>query len=142
MSAGGAASAAGPRTSSRLALLRYAAVGAVATLAHYALLWWLVEHVHWWPALAAGAGAALGAQLGFVGNRSFTFQHRGPWLPAWWRFQLTALLGGVTSMAVVAAGAGLLAERQNPQRPAQHYQIGASTTAAARRSRGKSGPAK
>jgi putative flippase GtrA len=107
MSAGGAASAAGPRTSSRLALLRYAAVGAVATLAHYALLWWLVEHVHWWPALAAGAGAALGAQLGFVGNRSFTFQHRGPWLPAWWRFQLTALLGGVTSMAVVAAGVGL-----------------------------------
>ena len=91
----------------RLAPLRYAAVGAVATLAHYALLWILVERSHWWPPLAAGAGAALGAQVGFVGNRWFTFQHRGPWLAAWWRFQLTALLGGVTSVAVVAAGVGL-----------------------------------
>ena len=111
MSAGGpgptphpaARSAAG----SRLAPLRYAAVGAVATAAHYVLLWVLVERSHWWPALAAGAGAALGAQIGFVGNRWFTFQHRGPWLPAWWRFQLTALLGGMTSVAVVAAGVGL-----------------------------------
>ena len=91
----------------RLAPLRYAGVGALATLAHYALLWGLVERGHWWPALAAGAGAALGAQLGFVGNRWFTFQHRGPWLPAWWRFQMTALLGGMTSVAVVAVGVGL-----------------------------------
>jgi putative flippase GtrA len=107
MNADGAASAAGPGAGSRLAPLRYAAVGAVATVAHYCLLWGLVEHGHWWPALAAGAGAALGAQVGFVGNRWFTFQHRGPWLTAWWRFQLTALLGGATSVAVVAAGLGL-----------------------------------
>ena len=105
MTADGAASASG--AGRRLAPLRYAAVGALATVAHYALLWVLVEHGHWWPALAAGAGAALGAQVGFVGNRWFTFQHRGPGLPAWWRFQLTALLGGVTSVAVVAAGVGL-----------------------------------
>jgi putative flippase GtrA len=93
-----------PALSARLAPLRYAAVGAVATLAHYALLALLVELAGWPAPLAAGAGAALGAQVGFVGNRWFTFGHQGRWLPAWWRFQLTALLGGLTSMAVVAAG--------------------------------------
>jgi len=84
--------------------LRYLAVGAVATAAHYALLALLVELGQWPAPLAAGAGAALGAQLGFVGNRWLTFGHSGAWLPAWWRFQLTALLGGATSIAVVAAG--------------------------------------
>jgi putative flippase GtrA len=93
--------------SGRMAPLRYAAVGAVATLAHYALLTALVELLRWPAPLAAGAGAALGAQVGFVGNRWFTFGHQGRWLPAWWRFQLTALLGGLTSMAVVAAGTAL-----------------------------------
>ena len=86
---------------------RYTAVGALATLAHYALLAALVEWAGWPPPLAAGAGAALGAQLAFAGNRGFTFAHRGPWLPAWWRFQLTAVLGGLTSVAVVWAGTGL-----------------------------------
>ena len=86
------------------AWLRYVAVGGVATAAHYAVLAGLVEGGHWPPPLAAGAGAALGAQLGFVGNRWFTFAHQGPWLPAWWRFQLTAVLGGLVSIAVVAAG--------------------------------------
>ena len=85
-------------------VVRYAAVGAVATAAHYTLLWAGVELAHWWPALAAGAGAALGAQVAFVGNRRFTFGHLGRLWPAWWRFQLTAVLGGLTSMAVVAAG--------------------------------------
>ena len=89
------------------AWLRYGAVGGVATLAHYALLAGLVELADWPPPLAAGAGAALGAQVGFVGNRCFTFDHQGPRLPAWWRFQLTALLGGLVSMAVVAAGTRL-----------------------------------
>ena len=89
------------------AWLKYLAVGGVATATHYALLLLLVEAGHWPPALAAGAGAAVGAQVGFVGNRAFTFGHRGPWRPAWWRFQLTALLGGAVSMVVVAAGTRL-----------------------------------
>jgi putative flippase GtrA len=87
--------------------LRYVAVGGVATLAHYALLWGLVEWANWPAPLAAGAGAALGAQLAFVGNRWFTFGHQGDWRVAWWRFQATALLGGLTSMAVVAGGVWL-----------------------------------
>ena len=89
------------------AWLRYATVGAVATAAHYALLAWAVEVAHWPPALGAAAGAVLGAQLAFVGNRRFTFDHRGPWRAAWWRFQLTAVLGALTSAAVVAGGTAL-----------------------------------
>lgn len=87
--------------------LRYAAVGAVATLAHYTLLAALVEGLHWPAGWAAGAGAALGAQVAFVGNRWFTFGHRGPLWPAWWRFQATAAVGALTSMAVVAGGVAL-----------------------------------
>jgi len=89
------------------AWLRYAAVGVVATSSHYALLAALVEWAAWRPAWATGAGAVLGAQVAFVGNRWFTFGHTGPWLPAWWRFQTTALLGGLLSMAIVAAGTRL-----------------------------------
>jgi putative flippase GtrA len=87
--------------------LRYVTVGAVATAAHYALLAMAVEWGRWSPAWAAGAGAVLGAQLGFVGNRWFTFGHRGGWWPAWWRFQATALLGAATSTIVVALGVRL-----------------------------------
>ena len=97
----------GPQRPQAPAWLKYLAVGGVATIAHYALLVALVEWAGWMPAWAAGAGAALGAQVGFVGNRVFTFGHQGPWLPAWWRFQLTALLGGAVSIAVVAAGTRL-----------------------------------
>ena len=89
------------------AWLRYGAVGGVATGVHYAVLAGLVELGQWPPPLAAGAGAAIGAQVGFAGNRWFTFAHDKPWLPAWWRFQLTALLGGLVSMTVVAAGTRL-----------------------------------
>ena len=89
------------------AWLRYIAVGVVATTTHYLLLALAVEWWHWPAWLAAGAGAALGAQVAFVGNRHFTFGHQGRWLPAWWRFQLTAVLGGLTSMVVVAIGSRL-----------------------------------
>ena len=81
---------------------RYLMVGAVATAAHYLLMVLVVEFGHWRPALAAGAGAALGAQVAFAGNRWFTFAHRGPWLGAWGRFQVTALLGMATMMLGLA----------------------------------------
>ena len=87
--------------------MRYSAVGALATAAHYAVLVALVEWARWPAPLAAGLGALLGAQVAFVGNRLFTFGHRGLWLPAWWRFQATALLGGAVSVALVAAGTAL-----------------------------------
>ena len=86
------------------AFARYALVGATATLAHYALLAAWVEGLRGAAWIGSGLGATLGAQVAFFGNRVFTFGHGGPLLPAWWRFQGTAVLGALVGMAVVAAG--------------------------------------
>jgi putative flippase GtrA len=86
------------------ALWRYAGVGAAATAAHWALLALLVEGPGLPAWAASGAGALLGAQVAFVGNRRYTFGHVGAWWPAWWRFMATAMAGGGLGMAVVAAG--------------------------------------
>ena len=92
---------------SSLPLVRYAAVGVAATLAHWALLALLVETQGTPAWLGSGLGAVLGAQVAFFGNRRFTFRHAGPWQPAWWRFMGTALLGASVGMAIVAAGVAL-----------------------------------
>ncbi len=86
------------------ALARYLGVGVAATAAHWLLLALLVEGAGMVAWLASGAGAVLGAQVAFVGNRRLTFDHRGALWPAWWRFMGTALLGAALGMAVVAAG--------------------------------------
>ncbi len=91
----------------RWALARYAAVGAVATAAHWALLVLIVEAGLAPPWLASGVGAVAGAQVAFFGNRRFTFGHGGPAAAAWWRFMGTALLGAVAGMAIVAAGVAM-----------------------------------
>lgn len=88
-------------------LLRYAAVGAVATAAHYALMALAVEAGGWPAWLASGAGAVLGAQVAFWANRHYTFGHRGPSARAWWRFQVTAGGGALLGMALVALGVHL-----------------------------------
>lgn len=84
-------------------LSRYAAVGLLATMAHYGAMALAVEAGHWPAWLASGTGALLGAQLAFWGNRRFTFGHRGPWMGAWARFHVTAGAGAVLGMALVAA---------------------------------------
>ena len=83
---------------------RYGAVGAVATLAHYLLLVLCVERAGWPAWLGSGCGAVLGAQVAYLGNRWFTFAHRGAVSASWPRFQATALLGALLGMAVVALG--------------------------------------
>ena len=83
-------------------LMRYAAVGAVATLVHCLLLVLSVELAAWPAWLASGFGAVAGAQVAYYGNRRFTFAHRGALAASWSRFQATALLGAVAGMGVVA----------------------------------------
>jgi putative flippase GtrA len=87
--------------------LRYAAVGAVATAAHYAILVGLVEAGWLAPARAAAVGAWVGAQVAFAGNAAFTFRGAGATVGAWLRFQVTAVVGAVLSFAIVAAGTRL-----------------------------------
>lgn len=88
-------------------LLRYTLVGGLATAVHYALLVVCVEAWHWPAWLASGAGAVIGAQVAYLGNRRFTFGYRGGYGTSWLRFQLTALFGALQGMAVVAAAVAL-----------------------------------
>ena len=81
---------------------RYLAIGAVATAVHYALLVLAVEWGHWPAWLGSGTGAVVGAQVAYVGNRAFTFAHRGAPGQSWPRFQVTALIGALLGMGIVA----------------------------------------
>jgi putative flippase GtrA len=85
----------------------YTAVGALATAVHYAVLVLCVEAAGL-PAFAgSGVGAVVGAQVAFLGNRRYTFAHRGAITASWLRFQGTALVGALLGMAIVAAGVDL-----------------------------------
>ena len=84
--------------------VRYAAIGAVATAAHYAVLALGVEALRWPAWLASGAGAVVGAQVAYAGNLLYTFagHPRGALGASWTKFQLTALAGALQGMAIVA----------------------------------------
>jgi putative flippase GtrA len=87
--------------------LQYAAVGAVATAAHYAILVGLVEAGLLGAPRAAALGAWVGAQVAFAGNAAFTFRGAGASVGAWLRFQITAVVGTLLSFALVGAGTRL-----------------------------------
>lgn len=89
---------------SKSRLVRYAAVGIAATAVHYALLVATVEAGWLRPPAAAALGAVVGAQVAFAGNAWLTFRGAAVTLGAWWRFQLTALVGAALSYGLVAAG--------------------------------------
>lgn len=89
------------------AFVRYAAVGAFATVVHFGVLTLGVEVRHWPAWWGSGVGAVVGAQVAFVVNRLVTFNHRGAVIPTWVRFMGTALLGAVVSMSIVAAAVTL-----------------------------------
>ena len=84
-------------------LIRYASVGAVATATHYAILIACVQWAHWPAWLASGYGAAIGAQVAYLGNRWFTFVNRARIRASWLRFQALALAGALLGMVIVAA---------------------------------------
>ena len=87
--------------------IRYSAVGVLATAAHYLVLIACVELAHWPAYLGSGIGAVVGAQVAYAGNRWFTFAHAGAIAASWPRFQITAVIGALLGMAIVAAGVRL-----------------------------------
>ncbi len=87
--------------------VRYCLVGAIATAVHYLVLVLCVEGAGWPAWWASGVGAVVGAQVAYIGNRWFTFAHRGQVGASWPRFQATALAGALLGMAVVAAAVRL-----------------------------------
>jgi len=86
---------------------RYAGVGVLATAAHYAVLVGCVELARWPAWIGSGIGALVGAQVAYAGNRWYTFAHRGPLGASWLRFHITAALGALVGMAIVALGVRL-----------------------------------
>jgi len=86
---------------------RYTAVGVFATATHYLALVLWVEALGGAAYLGSGIGAVIGAQVAYAGNRWFTFAHQGAITASWPRFQITALLGALLGMAVVALGVRL-----------------------------------
>jgi len=84
--------------------IRYGAIGIVATATHYAVLLLGVKAAGLAPWWASGLGAVLGAQVAYLGNRRYTFAHRGPIGESWVKFQGTAVLGALIGMAIIALG--------------------------------------
>ena len=76
--------------------LRFAAVGAVATIVHYSILIFLVELVHGPLIPSTSIGFVFGAMVSYVLNRRITFRHQ----PRFGR-------GLLKFIAVGAAGLGL-----------------------------------
>ncbi|MEI8267514.1 MAG: GtrA family protein [Betaproteobacteria bacterium] len=82
-------------------LRRYTGVGVLAVAAHLGVLALSVEFFGVPPGWGSAAGAVVGAQVAFFGNRRYTFGHLGPMWSAWWRFQITALAGGALGACLV-----------------------------------------
>ena len=57
--------------------------------------------------MASGYGAAIGAQLAYLGNRWFTFAYRADIGTSWLRFQALALVGALLGMVIVAVAVRL-----------------------------------
>ena len=81
---------------------RYVLIGVIATAVHSLVLVLCVEAAGWQPWLASGIGATVGAQVAYAGNRLYTFDHRGAVGASWLKFQITALVGALQGMAIVA----------------------------------------
>ncbi len=80
-------------------LFRYALVGIASNLAGY-LLYLLITHAGVAPKLAMTLLYAVGAALGFVGNRTFTFGHTAAVRQAGLRYVLSHLLGYFINLAI------------------------------------------
>ena len=97
-------------------LAKYASVGVVATLAHYAILICLVEVAGWRAVPATLIGYVGGGVIAYALNRRHTFASDRPHREAGWRFGLVALVGFCVTYALMT----LFVERMRaPYLPAQ-----------------------
>ena len=87
-------------------LIRFAGVGAVATLLHYATLLMLVELLSLEPVLASTIGFATSAVFNYLGNYHFTFASDRPHAIALMKFVVVASIG----LAVNTLGMYLLVD--------------------------------
>jgi len=79
----------------------FVAVGAVATAAHYVVLFVLTEFVHWHPAIGALLGAAVGAVVAYTLNRAYTFSVRPAYGRGLAKFAILAAIGAALNGLIV-----------------------------------------
>jgi putative flippase GtrA len=80
----------------------FAAVGAVGTALHYAILFGCVSGFGWAPEPATALGALAGAGANYLLNRRFTFESARGHASAFPRFLLVAGAGMAANVALVA----------------------------------------
>jgi putative flippase GtrA len=98
--AAGEASAVGHR-SGAIQFIDFAAVGAVGTAAHFAVLIMLVQSAGWPPAIATTAGFLVGAAVNYGLNYHLTFQSHARHAVALPRFLAIALASMLLNVAIV-----------------------------------------
>lgn len=82
--------------------LRFAAVGAVATAVHYAILIALVQLAHVNPVLATACGFCIAAVVSYSLNRHFTFDHRPVFAHGLAKFLAVGAVGLALNAGIVA----------------------------------------
>lgn len=80
-------------------LLRFAAVGVASNVIGY-LLYLLITHLGAAPKLAMTVLYGVGAFMGFVGNRKYTFPHQGGLMATGRRYLMTHSLGYLINLAI------------------------------------------
>jgi putative flippase GtrA len=73
--------------------LRFAAVGAISTVAHFAVLLWLRRHFAISAALASTGGFVAGAVVNYALNYRYTFNSNARHHEAFMKFMTVALIG-------------------------------------------------
>ncbi|MBY0563986.1 MAG: GtrA family protein [Hyphomonadaceae bacterium] len=84
-------------------LVRFVAVGAVATAVHYAILIALVELAGMPPVFSTTAGYAAGTVVSYVLNRRFTFKSNAPHHASFPKFVALNAIGMLLNGAIFAA---------------------------------------
>ena len=81
-------------------VLRYAVVGIVNNFAGY-MIYLFLTHLGAAPKLTMTLLYAVGATLGYAGNRQFTFAHRGNLIASGKRYLLAHFLGYLMNLAIL-----------------------------------------
>jgi putative flippase GtrA len=82
--------------------LRFAAVGAVATAVHYAVLIGLTEIFGVHPVLGTACGALTGGVVSYTLNRIYTFAARPAYMRGLVKFIIVISIGAALNAAIVA----------------------------------------
>lgn len=87
--------------------MRFALVGGVATVVHYAILYALVEGAHAPPLLGSSIGFVFGVIVSFFLNRRFTFEVKPPLLSSFAKYALVYAVGFVLNGVILQTLIGL-----------------------------------